>query len=229
MSGWTGTPSTWTQSTPAGNRVSTSPTEIRHLFVASAVLTLDFAILVGGLRFGVGSPSLLRYFLLPALLFGVVAAMSGFIAHEMAHKIVAQRRGYWAEFRMAPMWLVLSLVTAVLGFLFAAPGATVVSGMSERRAWGLTSVAGPAVNLVEGGAFLAVAYLFSAALGPWSSFVVSLAFFNGWFAAFNLIPIGPLDGRKVLHWSLGAWIGIFVLAAGFTVFTYFLPTFSFAP
>ena len=229
MTGWTGPSATWAPSYPVAQRVSTSRKEIGHLLLAASVLTFDFAVLVGGLRTGIAGPNAFLQVFGPALLFGAIAALSGFIAHEMAHKVVAQRRGYWAEFRMSPMGLLLSLVTAFLGFLFAAPGATVVSGMSDRRGWGLTSLAGPVVNLVEGGALLGVVYLLAGALAPWDSLLLSLAFFNGWFATFNLLPIGPLDGNKVRVWSLPVWVGTFALSAAFTVFTFFLPTLPFAP
>ena len=164
------------------------------------------------------------------LIFGAIAALTGFLAHELAHKVSAERAGFWAEFRMSPMGLLVSLATAFLGFLLAAPGATVVSGMSDARQWGRTSLAGPVVNLVEGAAFaigaLAVAHV-AASATYWIDSLWLLAFFNGWFATFNLIPLGPLDGRKVLRWSSGVWIVAFAVSAVFTVAAFV--TFSILP
>jgi Zn-dependent protease len=31
---------------------------------------------------------------------------------------------------------------------------------------------------------------------------------NVWFSAFNLLPIGPLDGRKVLDWGVPQYVAI---------------------
>ena len=47
----------------------------------------------------------------------------------MSHKIVAQRFGSWAEFRMSPIMLLLMLVLVYeFGILFAAPGAVMIYG-----------------------------------------------------------------------------------------------------
>jgi len=197
-------------------RLSTSPKEVLHVVVAAAVLSGCIALI--SLRslplYGPAAPSTSA--LRGALAFGAAAALTGFVFHELAHKVAAQRLGYWAEFRMSPSGLILAVVTAVIGFLFAAPGATMVGGMSDRRDWGWTSLAGPTVNLIQGTAF------FGAALVLWQLDVLTavlpalvlLAFFNGWFATFNLIPFGPLDGNKVLHWNMGYWAGAFALSAG---------------
>jgi Zn-dependent protease len=40
-----------------------------------------------------------------------------------------------------------------------------------------------------------------------------LAWVNGWFATFNLIPFGPLDGAKVLRWRPSVWV-LSILAIG---------------
>lgn len=208
-------------------RISTSRKELTHLVIAYVVLTVDIAIILVGAAGGlIGSVRTPGSLLLP---FGVgaAAAATGFVAHEMAHKIAAQRRRYWAEFRMFPMGLLLSLVTSFAGFLFAMPGATMVQQISDRRDFGWTSLAGPVTNLVEGGAFASIAF----ALFWWNLFPVIvvafflLAFFNGWFAAFNLLPFGPLDGAKVFRWNRGIWIVGFVVALGFTILTY-LVTFA---
>ena len=196
------------------NRVSTSPVEIAHLLIAYIVLTFDFALLsLRALGIGtLGASSLIRVVAVAAAI-----ALTGFILHELAHKVAAQRRGFWAEFRMSPMGLLLSVFTAYIGFLFASPGATVVGGLDpERRPeWGRTSLAGPAVNVGESLAFLggAVAVRISGIGIPWLSVLVLLAFFNAWVGAFNLIPVGPLDGRKVLRWSPLVWVGAFAACA----------------
>lgn len=221
---WTPTSQYWVGSRPmASRRLTTSPTELVHLLVAFAVLTFDLAV--------VGSQLALRQLAslsVPALVdaagFGAAAALTGFVAHEMAHKIVAQRYGFWAEFRMSPMGLLLSVMTSLFGVIWAAPGATVVGGMGDVREWGRTSLAGPALNLAEGSAFLGLALLLgpTTSLAPAASFLALLAFINGWFAAFNLIPLGPLDGRKVFRWSPGVWGAALAVAVVFLVGVFWL-------
>ena len=213
----------WSPSAPLPNR-RTSRTELVHLAVAFLVLTVDLIIILsgrglleGGTVSGLISPVPVYFVLL-----AVAAASTGFIAHEMAHKLVARHLGYWAEFRMWPMGLLFSLITSAGGFLFAAPGATMVNGMDPRdvRGWGETGVAGPVANLV----FAAVFY--AGSLGTFrislelSGPLLFLALINTLFAAFNMLPFGPLDGAKVLRWGTGRWLTVFVVAAASLVVTY---------
>ena len=205
------------------NRLSTSRTEILHILVATVVLSVDLALLrTTFVRTGilaVPDPAEIPQF----LPFGVVAALTGFVVHEMAHKVSAQRHGFWAEFRMSPLGLLLSLLmSALIGIVFAAPGATMIGGMGDVREWGRTSLAGPAVNLVEGSAFLLAAFGgASAGVGAgWIESFLILAFLNTWWATFNLVPAGPLDGRKVWRWSRPIWAGAFAVSAGFAVATF---------
>jgi Zn-dependent protease len=232
MSGWTPNSSYWTGTQPRErHRVTTSPTELSHLAIAYAVLVLDILLIEGFIRFPNGAGTLNIPLFEVGLAFSLTAAFTGFIAHEMAHKISAQRYGFWAEFRMSPMGLLVSLATAFVGFLFAAPGATIVGGMGDVREWGRTSLAGPALNLVEGGAF------FAAGVGTWTVFhsqglwsiLLLLAFINGWFAAFNLIPFGPLDGAKVWRWRRDVWAACFALALVFAIGAFAATTFGAPP
>jgi Zn-dependent protease len=203
-----------TPQAPKANGISTSRREVRDIAIAYAVLTFDLILIFSGstFLFGYGATGLV-YALTPGIVaVAATAGFTGFVAHELAHKFIAERRGFWAEFRMSPAGLALSLFTALIGFLWGAPGATVVSGMSEydRADWGRTSVAGPLTNVAFGLAFLGAGigtYSFDAGL---ATGLLLLAWINGWFGTFNLIPFGPLDGRKVLHWSVRAWLAAIV-------------------
>lgn len=207
----------WTPAAPPLASQPTSKTEIVQILVAFLVLTADLVIILsgrglleGGTPAGLFAPLPLYYVLL-----ALSAALTGFIAHEMAHKFIARRLGYWAEFRVWPTGLLLSVITSAGGFLFAAPGATMVSGMDprDRVRWGKTGAAGPVSNLVFAAGF------YAASIGTYrlgAGIVVPLlflAYINSVFAAFNLLPIGPLDGAKVLRWGTGHWISAFVGAA----------------
>ncbi|MDG7010856.1 MAG: hypothetical protein JRN57_01925 [Nitrososphaerota archaeon] len=144
----------------------------------------------------------------------------GFVFHELSHKFVAQRYGFWAEFRMWPMGLVLALVTSLLGFIFAAPGATYISGAnisSEEN--GKISIAGPAVNVLIGALFFPLTFSNDPLL--YAIGVVGSSI-NIFLALFNLLPIGPLDGSKVWRWSKPIWAMAFIpLALAF--FYLFIP------
>jgi Zn-dependent protease len=212
----------WTPARPSVPRISTSRTELMSIGIAYAVLTFDLVIILSGsgILLGTGAP-FLSHLTVSTILEAALAALTGFVAHELAHKVVAQRHGFWAEFRMSPSGLVFSLITATLGALWAAPGATVVSGMSEGDLsnWGRTSLAGPVSNL----GFAVVFYASSFALfhfgSPWFLPVLFLAWVNGWFATFNLLPFGPLDGAKVLRWNSAIWFLAIVMIGALTAVT----------
>lgn len=221
---WTPSSNYWFGSPPRPvHRLSTSVTEVAHVAIAYLVLAFDLVVVESALTPGdFGSVPVAT--LLPAIVFGLIAAATGFVAHEMAHKITAERYGFWAEFRLSAAGLLLSIVTALFGFIFAAPGATVVGGMGDVREWGKTSLAGPAVNLAEGAAFIgigALAAVVTHSNGLWPFFLL-LAFINGWFATFNLVPLGPLDGRKVYRWDRTVWGAAIAVSAAFAATTLYL-------
>jgi Zn-dependent protease len=229
MSSWT--PETYTigyRPFPKARGLSTSATEIAHALVAFLVLTFDFSVIWVLIEYGQFGYVNATY-LLPALPLGAIAALSGFLVHEGAHKVAAERYGFWAEFRMSPFGLLLSvLLVLTTGIIFAAPGATMVRGMGDTREWGRTSLAGPIVNLAAGAGFgvagLATSAFAAGSLNPLSF----LTFLNIWWAAFNLIPLGPLDGAKVWRWDHRVWAGAFVPAAALSALLYLVLFFRIA-
>ena len=130
--------------------------EEADLFIAWLAISLAFAIIKIA-PYGITGP-LRQVSLVTALVFFGIALLTvgiGFILHEMAHKFTAIRFGYWAEFRKDNSMLLVAVVLASLvGFVFAAPGATVIySNTADGR--GLTreqngkiSAAGPVINLL---------------------------------------------------------------------------------
>lgn len=193
-------------------RVTFSTTEILHIVGAVAVLTLCFAIVVGCRN---TTRCDVTHNLVPDaldLVAAFLAVASGFVLHELAHKVVAQRFGHWAEFRAQFKNLLISYVLALFtGLLLAAPGAVLIQGQVTRRENGLISLVGPGTNFV-----IAVAsWPLSWSLNPDEAvphiFGV-VAFANALLCIFNLIPFGPLDGKKVWRWNRSAWVGAAALA-----------------
>jgi len=137
---------------------------------------------------------------------------SSFVLHELLHKYTAQRFGFWSEFRANYVTLGLSILFAyVVHIVFAAPGATMIYGPNiTKRQNGIISAAGPLLNLGLGGLYLLLYLL--APLGGLLSYVGVYGFIiNIWLSAFNLLPIGPLDGRKILNWGVLQYVAIAIV------------------
>jgi Zn-dependent protease len=120
---------------------------------------------------------------------------------------VAIKYGFYAEYRMWPEGLILALITAYFGFVFAAPGAVYIHGQHiTREENGKISLAGPVVNLILAILFLGVAYAFSSV--DLLKYLGFLGFtVNSFLALFNLIPFSVLDGAKVIRWNPIIWAG----------------------
>ncbi|WP_435077993.1 metalloprotease [Halococcus sp. AFM35] len=155
------------------------------------------------------SPPVFRSFALSMLTAGI-----GFLLHELAHKLVAQRFGQVAHFRADYGMLFLAVASAFAGFLFAAPGAVYHRGRITERQNGLIALAGPVMNLVLALGFAALALFGSGFVGTVGAFGVGI---NLLLAGFNMLPFGPLDGRTVLSWSVVVFAIAFVVSAGSAV------------
>lgn len=184
--------------------------EIRDLIISFIVIALGFTILYSN-----GDYSHITL-IFPVVMIGVGA---GFIFHELGHKFVAMHYGYYAEYELWPTGLLIALASSFFGFIFAAPGAVVIysQGMDEKTN-GLISIAGPLVNIALGLIF----FLILGSLGDYVSTETGAIVYlicilgtriNFFLAAFNLLPIPPLDGSKVMSWSVPIWLITFAVAA----------------
>lgn len=189
--------------------------EIRDLIISFIVIALGFTIL-----YSHGDYSQVTL-IFPIVMIGVGA---GFIFHELGHKFTAMHYGYYAEYELWPTGLIIALASSFFGFIFAAPGAVVIysNGMEEKTN-GIISIAGPLVNIALGLIFLLI-------LGSLGNFVYTetgaIVYLicmlgtriNFFLAAFNLLPIPPLDGSKVISWSLPVWLVTFAISAILVLF-----------
>ncbi|MBI2085504.1 MAG: site-2 protease family protein [Candidatus Aenigmarchaeota archaeon] len=146
------------------------------------------------------------------LVVSAMAIATGFVLHELSHRLIANKFGVEARFRIWRNGLIMALLLAVVtngSFVFAAPGAVVINnfrfsfrqGMRPlgKREYGIISAAGPVTNLV-----LALIFLAIHSIVPLNAFVYATSI-NVSLALFNMIPIPPLDGSKVISWDPAAW------------------------
>ena len=196
-----------------------------NLGIALGALTIAFMLLyIRPLSYDITGLSATEIGLI--FLFSFVAVVTGFLMHEIAHKIVAVRYGLWAEFRASMRGLVIAIVTALFGIVLAAPGAVMISGPISQRMNGVISAAGPLTNLAFGGGFFALflAFIFIPISAPFFLLVLfyQIIQVNLILGAFNMIPIPPLDGSKVWRWKKELWIGLFGILLGLLVSFYAL-------
>ena len=179
-----------------------SKTEIEHLTQAIFAFTIALAFMsVDGIFGALEFPAA---FIIGGI-FWIIPIAPAFIVHEVAHKIVARNYGCWAEFRASPRGLRFGIIlAAIFGFFFMAPGAVMVAGNTTRSQFGKIALAGPVSNIL-----LWAVGLGMVALGlETTNFtygghgLLSLwCWINVGFGAFNMLPIGPLDGKKIKTWS----------------------------
>ncbi|GAB4381499.1 MAG: site-2 protease family protein [Methanothermobacter thermautotrophicus] len=187
------------------NMVRFNRREVRDILVSMVVIAGVFAYVFSGKNIQTA------VVLLPATL---ITVGLGFVLHEIAHKLMAIRYGFWAEYRLWFEGLLLALVTAYFGFVFAAPGAVYIHGnYIERDVNGKISLAGPLTNII-----LAIMFLMVSTVLP--SPINQVAFLgyavNSFLALFNLIPLAVLDGAKVFRWNPLIWLLAAAAAFGLT-------------
>src|SRR3989338_5926197 len=193
-------------------RVSTSEKELKDLLKAWIAVSIAFAIAMRGSS--LFSADFYFKFVISAMTVG-----AGFLLHELGHKVTAQKYGCFAEFRSFDNMLVLAIAMSFFGFIFAAPGAVMISGRVNSKKNGIISAAGPVVNLILGLIFLILTFL------PLPNLFKPVAYYgfviNSWLALFNMIPFGMFDGSKILKWNkfaygfIAAIALIFMLAKNF--------------
>lgn len=204
--------------------------EIRDMAIAVAALTLFYALSITR-PMGWSLDSLMLF--IPISFVGVGI---GFILHEMGHKIVAQRFGFFSEFRRWDYGLILGLLSIPLGFMIFAPGAVYFGSygrMVTDEENGKISIAGPLVNIVLALVFLAL----TLTLRPYLSLenagmmyilllTMVLAFnINSFLALFNMLPIPPLDGSKVIRWNVPIYVVVLAVAGLLTYISYTITLF----
>ena len=197
------------------SKMAFSDYEKEQLRESIGFLTLAFALaLSNGLFVVMDDPSIL----ITTLPLAFAAVMTGFLLHELAHKWMAQQYGCWAEYRGNKNGLYFALAMSAFGFLLAAPGAVMVSGRITDRQNGIIAAVGPSTNIAIAIVALPI-YIFTVGLDWPISLLGELARFiiiiNLILGGFNMIPVQPLDGSKVMMWSKLAYLGI--IAAIFTL------------
>ena len=170
------------------------------------------------------------------LIAAFIATATGFILHEMGHKVVAIRRGYLAHFRLWVWGLVLTLAIVTLsgGLVFGAPGAVYIapaaaqfytngrpSNIDLEEDNMLISAAGPGINLAFAIGFLTMLFLVPA--GLFKTVATYGLLLNVGLGSFNMLPIAILDGAKIFRKNIVVGLALALpLWALFVLFNFVL-------
>lgn len=144
------------------------------------------------------------------LLFRAPALLIALTIHEFAHACVSDslgdptpsQQGRLTLNPLAHLDVVGTIMLVLVGFGWAKPVEIDPRYYTDYRSSTLkVSLAGPAANLLL--CFIAVAFMaVRSHLGMSSTWVNQFLYwtmlYNVWFAFFNLLPIPPLDGSKIL-------------------------------
>lgn len=151
------------------------------------------------------------------ILIGVPITLIALTGHELAHAWVStklgdptpRREGRLTLNPMAHLDLVGTILMILTGFGWAKPvGVNPMYYKDRKKGMALTAIAGPCANFIMAflGVLIGTALLIVGSFLGWSDMVLAninfifylFAFRNLCFMVFNLIPIPPLDGSKVL-------------------------------
>ncbi len=181
--------------------------ELTDILISSIVLIVAMSVLLYRDAINTAGLNLVEFSLGTA----TVTVLTGFLLHELSHRQVARRLGGYAVFKRWDLGILLALVTSLIGFLFAAPGAVYFSGLYDRESVGKVAISGPAMNMFAG----IVLFFMGIALSTSAGLSVILEFsgrLNFWLLLFNLIPVWQLDGAKVFQWNKEIYIVFLAIA-----------------
>jgi Zn-dependent protease len=207
--------------------------EALNIIISVVAISFGFALVFAGTDGIVRYPREFVFFM--AAVF--VTLGSGFVLHEMAHKLSSLYYGLPARFMMSVQGLALTIISGLMGFMIGLPGATVINPEMlpltiTLEEYAIVSLMGPLMNI----ALVALFLLLNAAapISQYYSFLYTQApgfegfgiiggqlmvwkfgaALNLWLALFNIIPAFPLDGSKVWRWNPLLWIIVTVLMLG---------------
>ena len=205
-------------------RLNFSSFEKKEIIKAWLAISLAFGILIsrGGLS------NLFVNFFISFITVGV-----GFLLHELAHKYVAQKYRYFAEFRADNKMLLIAIASSFFGFLFAAPGGVIINGTGiDRRKYAKIAGAGPFMNIIIALVFLAVNLSGTGIISFWKvvvfgfvgvllhDTVVYLAGRYGFVDKFILRKKRKVRHKKKKDWILGLGKGGYILPMVISKFIY---------
>lgn len=194
--------------------------ELRDLILSIVALGFAFtlALFGGSNTFSyVLDPGFIPNFLLVTVIVGL-----SIVAKEMAQKGTSRALESHATYHIWSPGVIIAILSSFLGIVFAAVGGMKLASEYTERAgrWqinlspkqmGIISSIGPLMSLS-----IAMSLLMLSPLSPTFGLERNLFFLsaeiNALIALFSMVPFGPVDGNKVLRWSITIWLFIAVMS-----------------
>lgn len=199
-----------------GRKIEVHKREMWEILKAWLIISVAFTIILSSPFFNkITLQGVLIYFVISLLTVGL-----GFLFHELAHKIVAQKYNCEAEFKADNLMLLLALGMSFLGFVFAAPGAVHIKGYINKVQNGIISLSGPLMNLILALVFLPGMILIDQ--GLLGLFFLYGFIINSWLGLFNMIPVGNFDGSKIYKWNKKIFYAVALTLLAMTIFGMFM-------
>ncbi|OGF69261.1 hypothetical protein A3H65_00400 [Candidatus Giovannonibacteria bacterium RIFCSPLOWO2_02_FULL_45_14] len=150
----------------------------------------------------------------PMIIFYIAILIMSAVIHEVSHGMAAFMQGdptakdadrltlnpikHLDLFGSVILPLIFIITSAPFFFAYAKPVPYNPYNLKNQR-WGpaIVGVAGPAANILIGILF-AIIFRLSESYSTFSNLVFAIVQINIWLALFNLVPIPPLDGSKLL-------------------------------
>ncbi|MDR2203052.1 MAG: hypothetical protein LBE76_01865 [Nitrososphaerota archaeon] len=201
------------QSTKKRQNIYSSPKELKHIGIA--------ALLVIGIGVSIGIYS---GWTIGMMAIFAVCMMASFLAHEIAHKITAQKHGLWAEFRLTLWGTLLTFASVFLPFKYIGPGAMMIRGTTNKKSILEISIAGPITNIIFSPISFAIAHILPIIGLPihLAAVFMFVGYINAFIAIFNLIPIGILDGYKIFSVDKKIWATVFIPSLILIIYGYII-------
>ena len=169
----------------------------------------------------------------------IIAGISVFI-HEAGHRIMALKFGFRAETKLWWYGIIIGIVLTIITggkLVFLAAHGIFIHQLSTHRlgyfrygpnilVFGLISLMGPLCNIFFATIIKTADVWFGAGLTN-VPFFAKLFIFNWILAAWNLLPIPPLDGSRMLFYSRMWYAFIFGAIGSYVILVYLFGIYSY--
>jgi Zn-dependent protease len=162
------------------------------------------------------------------------------LVHDAGQRIAALDAGFLLEYKLWWYGILIGIILIIISngkLWFLAPGGVFIHHMATHRmgffrygttkkAIGMIALAGPIANILFGSFFKTIA-LWTPFVSVDNVFIDKIFIYSWAFAAFNLLPIPPLDGSRVFNYSRMVYAFIFGSIAGYAILIAILGIYSF--